>query len=421
LFPQFTVNAGLLTCAAVLGSLAYAKTGSIFDLAASGVLAFLGYLIRDLEFALVFCVALPCLPWKLLIQQRKVQFAFLLLTCAMLGAFWYNHWWSSGPDWDYFWALNRVRAPFTDFDAQARLLAQPDVMSRYGLSRNDVELISNWFFVDRQIANPARLAAVLAELAPAPSTIRFSSVLTAITSFAEPELLPLFLAAVFLAALAFSSRVLGAWLLCLTALVAMGLLGRPGVLRVYIPLLTLLLVLSTLRARASKLRRIAIVFALAAAAFANAYHLIEEARASDQMIARARIGRFIPTEAIAIWGASFPFEYYFPVLARDPGSRSPKIFGLGGFTFVPNTIAETEEGNNNGFIKRLRSADGILITANETVLKLLDTYCAEHLHTQLEKTVVYQSSLWIVYDAKCTAPLGGEPDSTAEDGVHKKL
>jgi hypothetical protein len=405
LFPQFTVNAGLLTCAAVLGSLAYAKNGSNFDLAASGVLAFLGYLIRDQEFALVLCVALPCLPVNLLIRQRKVQIAFLLLLCAMLGAFWYNQWWSSGPDWDYFWALNRARVPFTDFDAVPRLLAQPDVMSRFGLSRNDVQLLGNWFFVDREIANPERLVAVLAELAPAPSTMRFSSALSAIHSIADPKLLPLFLAAVALAALAFSSRILGAWLLCLTSLVVMGLLGRPGAIRVYIPLLTLLLLLSALRSLVSRPKTIAAAIALAAAAFANTYHLIGEARASDQMMAEAQTGRFISMDAIAMWGASFPFEYYFPVLDRDPNARSSKMFGLGVFTFLPRSVSRSEEDNDNGLIKRLRSIKGLLITADEQSLKLLGIYCAEHLHAQFEKTVVYQSSLWAVYDAKCTAGL----------------
>src|ERR1700692_3310714 len=46
LFPQFTITAGLLACAAVLGLCAYDRDRSLFGLIAAFCLGFLAYLIR---------------------------------------------------------------------------------------------------------------------------------------------------------------------------------------------------------------------------------------------------------------------------------------------------------------------------------------------------------------------------------------
>ena len=47
-----------------------------------------------------------------------------------------------------------------------RLLEAPEIMARHGMSKNDVELLKHYFFADRQLVDPARLRAVLADLAP---------------------------------------------------------------------------------------------------------------------------------------------------------------------------------------------------------------------------------------------------------------
>ncbi len=402
LFPQFTINAGLLTCAAVLGLFAYAKTARTTWLVGSGMLAFLGYLVRNLEFALVLCVALPVLPWLVVRKERRVQLAGLVLICAAVGAALFNHWSTSGQDWIGFWQLNSVRAPFTDFGAAGRLLARPDLMAHYGLTRNDVELISSWFFVDRQIADPAKLAAVLADLGPTGGTLRLDLGISAIQSIANWTLLPVLIPALFLTVLNSSRSLILSWLLCLAAIFAMGFVGRPGVLRVYIPVLSLLALLpiasSSFR---SNSRKSLIAIVLAGANLANAYQLAGETRASDTMLTQVQSSPYTP-RSIAVWGDSLPFEYAYPLFAPNERLRQLKILSLGVFTFAPFAIALAEEKAGNGLIAQLTSSGGVLISASDGRLKLLATYCSEHLNTQVEVTVVYEP--WSVYKLKCRAP-----------------
>jgi hypothetical protein len=402
LFPQFTINAGLLTCAAVLGWLAHSKNDCTLCLVASCVLAFLGCLVRSQEFALVLGVALPLLPWALLRRHRKTQVAFTLLVSAIIAALLFDYWSNSGPEWSYYWKLNWARAPFTDFGADARLLAQPDVMVRHGLSMNDVELISNWFFVDRQIADPAQLRSIVMELSSPAMTTSFDSGLASIASLARPELLPLLMSAVALLALMFRRRLLMPWLLCLASLFSMGFVGRPGILRVYIPLLVLLvLVPIAFKPLTSGFRKTAAVILLAVAGFANTHLLMREAHLSDRRVAEAQESHFIAPDPVVMWGSSFPYEFMFPVIAANSDVRSMKMFGLGVSTFAPYSTARAEEESGKGLIARLRSADGILIAADKRLLKLLGTYCAEHYGTQINTTVAYESNLWTVYNARC--------------------
>jgi hypothetical protein len=411
LFPQFTLNAGLLTCAAVLGWIAHSRNNCSFYLATSCVLAFVGYLVRSQEFILVIAIALPSLPWKLLRQHRETQVAFALLASAIMAALLFDQWSTSGPEWSYYKNLNWVRAPFTDFDAETRLLAQPDVMARHGLSRNNVELISNWFFVDRQIADPSRLKAVLMELGPSEITTSLDAGLKAITSLVRPELLPLFMTAVGLLALTFKRGLLISWLLCLGSLFAMGFVGRPGILRVYVPLLVLLVLIPiTFEALRSGFGRFAAIIVLAIACFANGYILIPETRISNGMIAEARNSQFIPDESVVMWGSSFPYEFMFPVIATNSDPRSLKMFGLGVSTFAPYSLARAEEEKGGGLLARLRSARGILIAADKRLMDLLGTYCAEHHGAQMQTAIAYESRLWTVRNARCYVQEGSPSD-----------
>jgi hypothetical protein len=405
LIPQFTINAGLLACAAVLGLLVYARNHSTLCLAASCAFAFVSYLVRSWEFVFVVGVALPCLPWALFQKQRRIQIAVMLTICAILAAWWFSERSTSGPEWNYFWQLNSARAPFTDFDAKTRLLAQPDIMARHSLSRNDVELISGWFIVDRQIANPEQLRAILSELGPSGISVKFESIRTAISSLAKPQLLPLLAVALILLGLTFRHRLTLSWLLYLFGLVAMGLVGRPGLPRVYFPLLVLLILLPiALDSAASSLKRAVVVIALAGASLTNAHTITAEARNSDRMPADAQASHYRASDSIVVWGDSFPFEHAFPVLFANPDLRKLRIYGLGVFTFAPFSVAKAEEAEGRGLVTRLQSANGILISASERSLLLLGTYCAEHFHAEIATAITYESKLWTIRNARCDIP-----------------
>jgi hypothetical protein len=410
LFPQFTVTAGLLTVAMLSGFYAYERDGSPLNLIAACCLGFLAYLIRALEFALVIAVALPLLPWHKLISSRAAWIsagglAILIMAATAIDAHFY-----SAPTWQAFGETNLARAPFTDFREMDLVLRRPDLLQRYGLSENDIRLLGNWFFVDPRLSDPKLLRALLNEISVQDSFKEaFACGLGAISLTVEPALLPLMLTGAFLLLVFINPRIALAWLICLTSIFAIGAAGRAGVVRVYVPLFTLLIVISCARFMPqTRWRHFAVVSALLVGALVNASQLWSEATESDRKVRQATAERFFSKQSILIWGASFPFESAFSVFTRRENVQNTRIYGLGVFTLAPFSVASEDERTNRGLLARLRSEAGVPLIATSYYESLLDTYCDEHYGTRLRLTASAKTSLWEIKNASCTASAKAE-------------
>ena len=92
LFPQFTINAGLLAVAAILSWRAYARDGDVGNLIVACALAFTGYLIRERELMLVLFVGMPLMPWRVLRHQGRMPITVVLLSAACVTAFAVDRW-----------------------------------------------------------------------------------------------------------------------------------------------------------------------------------------------------------------------------------------------------------------------------------------------------------------------------------------
>lgn len=404
LFPQFTINAGLLTVVAVVGWRVHARFGDMPSLIVACVLAWLGYLIRSQEFFLVLGVALPLLPWRTIREQRRVQIAFLLMGMAIALAALCDRWSYSGAEWQYFSALNAARAPFTDFGAGEYLKQRPEILARYGYSQNDIDLIRHWFFVDPQIANPKVLSAMLGSLgAISLQTHNYYLGLVAIKALLTPLLLPVLLAAIFLFVINPRRSLLFAWIGCLAALFAIGMTGRPGALRVYVPLLSFLLVAPLLirQAKNNAWQTIAASVLLLACA-GQLYVFVPAAISSKQTVQQVQKDLHdLPSVSIVSWGSGFPFEFAFPLLSNDLALRQIKLYPLGVFTHAPFSTAVSEQRAGLGMLERLRTDQGVPVIGSSQRIDMLSIYCRERWNGQMRKSVAYQSPSLLVQQVQC--------------------
>jgi hypothetical protein len=404
LFPQFTINAGLLGVAAVIGWQVHARLDSPGSFFVPYLLAFFAFLIRSQELFLVLGVALPFLPWRALQERRQAQIAFLLLGLAIVSSAAFDRWAYRGSEWQRFQELNAARAPYTDFGAGAHLKQRPEIMARHGYSQNDIDLVADWFFVDPKIADPNALNAMLTELGPLPLLKgSVESGWKAIRTLLDPNLLPLLLSAILLLVILPRWSVALAWVLLMAALFAMGTLGRPGVLRVYVPLLSLLLV-APLAVGPMKqgFQRWMATLALLVASVCNAYQILPQALASKQRIQEAQRGILnIPVGPIVSWGVGLPIESIFPLMAKDPHFRGLRIYPLGVFTHAPFSVATAEEKAGRGMIDRLRSVAGVSIIASQHNLDQLHLWCREHLNGQFREIVAQRAPSVTVRQVWC--------------------
>lgn len=385
LFPQFTLNAGLLMVAAIVCWYVYARHGALSALVAGCLLAFFSYLVRGQECMLVFLVGLPLLPARALVQQRAGWIAALILAAAIGASALIDRNAYAGADWADFRELNPIRAQFTDFGAGAQLKQHPEIYQRHGYSLNDIDLVENWFFADPAIADPAVLRDMLAELGPLPEPgIVLGNVRLGIQALWHPSLVVLVLAALLLAALRPGWRVAASWGLCLAAIVAFALLGRPAVLRVYQPMIALLAIAPLLQGAFTDWRRRLAMAALAIAALINAAIAMTEAQqrgTADAGIRQALAG--FPAQSVLVWGAAFPFEAAFPVLGATDAAMSYRLAGLGVFATAPISVAYAEQAAGRGPVARLKSAEGLQVIATDQRIGYLEIYCRERLRGTL--------------------------------------
>ena len=388
LFPQFTVTSGLLALSAVLCIAVHARRGGKGSLASGCVLFFFSFLIRPNEAFLVLAAASPLLPWRDLLGRRPFRIAVLSLAVAIALSILANSRAYSGPEWLEWKAFNAVRVPITDFGAGERLMERPDILARHGYTVNDMALLRDWFFADPDLANPGRLRAMLRELGPL-VTARgsLSRGWEGIAALWSRRLLPLLLAAVLLGILRPGRRAFLCWGLCAAAIFSMGVLGRPGVVRVYVPLASLLAAAPIAAAHPGPFRRRACTAVLLAACAWNAFLAVPESLEASAYAGRGReaLAGF-PEKAGApavSWGGAFPYHRLYPVLWPVSKMLPRRIAAMGWMTLAPYSVHAAMEARGKGLVSRLRSEEGLPLVARERQVEELRKYFAEHFGGQL--------------------------------------
>jgi hypothetical protein len=402
LLPQFTTTAGLLTIACVLGLRVYACHGSLIDLALGCFLGFVAFLIRNLEFALVFIVALPLLPWRKLLKSRPACIAAATFAVCLTSATVFDTQSYAGPEWQDFFQRNAPRAAFTDFNAADRVLQRPEVMQRAGFSENDVRLVADYFFADPRLMNPASLRLLLGDIpTQLANRANLESGLKGLSWLLRPPLIPLAVTGILLLFFSLRPSLLLVWAAFLIVMFAFGAAGRLGTSWVYVPLLSMLIVIplaSTFRQSQWRYRAVGCV--LLGGCIFNSYPLAQEIQSRAPLL-QARSIKLGESESVAVWGASLPYQYVFPIFTRESDIRGIRIYGLGTATLAPMSVATADERAGSGFLARLRSRAGIQLIANRRDQSLLDTYCNEHYGVRLKLSVAKQTALWTVLNASC--------------------
>ena len=181
-------------------------------------------------------------------------------------------------------------------------------------------------------------------------------------------------------------------------------MGRPGFLRVYFPLLGLLLVAPLALGEIKKgARRWVITFALFAACAGNICYLAPLVSNAKFFMRQVRKDiQNLPDEVLYTWGGpSFPYELAFPVLSNDPEPRKMKLDPLYLFTYAPFSVAWAEQKAGRGLIHRLCSPEGAPIITSDKRTFLLGSYCLDRLNGHLQTALVYKTPTIVIEQLRC--------------------
>ncbi len=385
LFPQFTINSGLLMVAAVICWQLYPIKQHKLPLLAGCMLAYLSYLIRSRETLLILILALPLIDWRYFFSKNTAKIAFLTLLMAIAISALIDRQHYLGSEWQAFKTFNSLRASFTDHDAGTYLKQHPDILAQHHFSPNDVDLSTAGFFIDPTIGNPITLQAMINELGPlSKQNDLITKAAEGLKKIGHPDLLPLFAVAFLLLILHPNKRLFLSWILVISAIAIISTLGRPGVLRVYIPMVSLLVIAPFFFTQDENMtrNRLASVIIIISSLFNSSTVLTKNQSASSTSERVRQNTKEFPHSPVILWGTNLLIHSY-PVLKQSPSALSYQLNGLGVFNLAPYSVATAEKKLHNP-IDQLMSEAGLSVITPQYRIGLLQNYCKEHFNGDLK-------------------------------------
>ncbi len=405
LFPQFTINSGLLFVSAISCFWLYTKKPKAIYLLLSCVLFFLSFITRSHEFILLLIISVPVIPWKNLLNDKPPQYAVSVVTICILAAIVIDHMAYQTKEWDAFKNLNTVRAFYTDFGFGKAVIQDHEILAHYNFTENDIKLIRNWFFVDTDIADPNVLASMVRDIGSVSEPEKaINRALNGFGVLLSSSLIYLSLCAFFLFIIFPSWRVAISWLIFLSVVFFIGFFGRPGIERIYYPVLGLLCVSTLIFNHLSGVRYWLAVTVVCLLVFFNSQQVLSDSRTMNSTAEQAREALSKITEnTFAVWGSVFPYEEIYPVLDSPQIRARFQFYSFGVFTLAPFTFSYSQENSGNGFVRSLLSNSGIKIVLDQSRMELLDQYCKEHLRGKLNIHSKHDYGQMVIRQVQCEA------------------
>jgi hypothetical protein len=421
--PQFSVTAGYAAAAGVALLMTCGRSPRWSTAALGALLLVLGGLIRLEESLFVCLVSAPFLLHALYQGRRlpasRMMLAGLLAAVAVLGGCrLLDGQYRSGSEWQRFDTMNALRKPFTDYGLSSYFAHQEQRMAAAGLSRNDMALVTEWFFLDDKVYNDQTLGALLRGI---PLSERLAYNLGRYDALPRPFTTPLvaLLGVATLLAFALSGRrrvaALGIALFALSMFIFL-CMGRPGVPRVFPGALAALALMMMLDDRHGRNRwamaaaaAFLVVVCLDGASYFRVHHAQAARAASIKQDLCTLPGR---DQLQVVWGAprGFADRYVYDPTQSPAGGCLPHIYLVGVLELLPVNLQQLHAyTQGKDLVPALLGGQHFYFLSTENKLAELDRFLHEHygvgLHSEpsFDRGGTTQFQVW-VEPAKAPAP-----------------
>ncbi|HEY3643799.1 MAG TPA: hypothetical protein VGM16_00555 [Gammaproteobacteria bacterium] len=413
--PQFSITAGYAAAAGMALLLSCERSPRWSTAACAALFLVLGGLIRFPELLFVGLVSAPFLLHALyrnrsLPASRWMLAALLVMLAALGGARLLDSHYRSGDAWQHYDEVNALRKPLTDYGLAGYFLNREQRLQDVGLNRNDMQLMSNWFFLDATVYNQQTLGTLLQDL---PWSERLSYNLSRYAALPGPfttELVALLgLAALLSLALSGRRRLAAAGLAMFALSMFIFLcMGRPGVPRVLPGALAALAVLAALDDRYGR-RPWAVLITLVllcgvcldGADYLRVHHR-QAARAASVKHDMCELpGR---DQLQVVWGAprGFPDRYVYDPTQDPAGDCMPHIYLVGVLGLQPANLQQLHAyTRGRDLVPALLGGQHFYFLTTPDRLALLDRFLHDHygvrLHSEasFDRAGATQYRVWV--------------------------
>ena len=329
---------------------------------------------------------MPMVPWGKILN-RKIFYAVVLCFVASLGVCKSIHNEAySGPEWNQFKEFQIVRSQLIDYRGLVYLKDRPDIHEKYGYSVNDLDMLRRWFFADQEVANTSKLQSMLDELGPLyDQGSKLSRIKKALTAFLKKEVIFFLMICLLTLVFRFKYSLLLSWCVFIAFICYLAVIGRPGVLRVYLPVMSLLCLMPffihpqiiELKEKAKKWRKM-LLSCLVLVVFGYFVGLVVESldRSVVAQEHRVALNDLPEGETLVMAPYSYHSNYLYPVLGGQGFNKKLRLEVFGWSYFMPTSVASVESRRDNSFTQRLFSKEGVLYR-EYSFSRYIATYCKE--------------------------------------------
>ena len=410
---EFTVVSGYLAAAGMALACIAVRSDGYRLWVAAGLLLIFGALIRGLELPFVVFVTFPLFLFfvheepgtskrYIRLVMPLVMVGAVLWLCRMLDARYY-----SSTDWDLYNSISGIRNLFVNYNLGVYFAKHPELIAGSPLSRNDIDLISNWFYLDPSVFNAATFDPIMRHVSWLERVRLNLHFLRShfLSPFTDPQTLVFIGLLVFLVPLHARPRV--AFLACILLLACMLLLwaaGRPGILRIYTPVFLALTVLIAMglngkaRGLAPLLGFAGVITALGLFAYSHAQLSALESEAAP---AQAEVCAIPRDKLIVNWGNGNAFRYRYVLRPFAPMGQVCDLhyYPIGALELTPSALDQLYAATGGkDLVEALMSGQTFYLLSGAGRLDMLRTFFKEHYDRTLSATLVKQGDAIELYE-----------------------
>ncbi len=389
-FPQFTITAGLLTASGLLGIYYYLEKEPAKEVLILSVIALLyGFITRADEFVFVLLLSAPILVTSFARANSFFAGVILALTFTMGLLTYIDYLVDNSSFFIKYTQFQNARSQYNDYQVANLILRDESIYKKYGLSKNDIRLVSRGFSFDESLSEPGRLSKMAAE-------VKFTDILLFNSQLIPQNLkllikfpmLPLFLVSLLGLVLvgARQPKFLVMFAFFITSIIGFTLIGRSGVTRIYYPILACLLILMIPSIKMNPLScKLILSAGMLGALLLFGQDFASQLTASNALFNQSQImvqEQIAPNSIIFNWNG-FDFHYYYTLFPKT-NLQAIHYDHSGVSSFFPYSVSNINRETGFGFVDQFTSSAGLLLMSEN--INLIKIYCQEHFSGELNIT-----------------------------------
>lgn len=399
--PTYTTISGTLFCAGILGLLNYLRYQKNYFIYISFVFFTISTLFRDEQSIFMILLILPIL-FQILKLNSKLLFKVSIVSLIFIVLFQIiNRVPYSKKEYDDLSRFASAQYQLTDYGADIHLTKFSTILDENNLTKNDLNLIRNWYFYDTNLVEISKLERIL-EQSNWKNYLQVFDLNSQINNFIEiiknyPNSM-LILLLIILFYFNRSRKIQYFYVFLIFVYVAFGFLIGRQLNYVYYPIYLALIFISLFYLKLNK-TKVLLLYALGILMLFTGISQNLDNK-NDIKIATNELKTM---ENLRIWqiGGGWSLPHAYPLLDTESWKENIEIISSDWSIYAPKSNYQ-KLALKNKFIEEIISKNGVNVAANNYHIPLLAKYCFEHFGSELKSKEINNNIFLKIYNLKCS-------------------